>query len=115
LDLGARPLAEQHAVASLDVERLNLAVFSPGPGADRDHLALHRLFLRRIGDDDAARGLLFRFDAPHYDTVMQWTESHFEPPRTSDLKFAWHPLPESAGRKSLHVCSVKQVAGILIG
>src|SRR5438876_9872995 len=49
LDLGARPLAEQHAVAALDVERLQLARFVAHAGPNRDDLAFHRLFLSRIG------------------------------------------------------------------
>ena len=80
LDLGAGPLAEQHPVAGLDVERLDLAVLAAGTRADGDDLALHRLFLGRVGDDDAARGLLLRFDAPDQHAVVQWTESHFKPP-----------------------------------
>src|SRR5690242_17372215 len=43
LDLGAGPLAEQDAVARLDVERHDLALFVACAGTDRDHLALHRL------------------------------------------------------------------------
>ena len=58
LDLGARPFAEQHPVAGLDVERMDLAVLAARAGADGDHFALHRLFLRGVGNDDAARGLL---------------------------------------------------------
>ena len=76
LDLGAGPLAEQHAVAGLDVERLKLAVLAAGAGADGDDLALHRLFLGGVGDDDAARGLLLRLDAPDQHAVVQRTESH---------------------------------------
>src|SRR5207248_2318673 len=36
LDLGARPLSEQHAVAFFDVEWMQLAVFVANAGADRD-------------------------------------------------------------------------------
>src|SRR5690349_248696 len=57
--LGARPLAEQDAVAGLDVERAQLALVVQGAGADGDHLAFLRLLLRGVGDDDATRGLLF--------------------------------------------------------
>ena len=76
LDLGAGPLAEQDAVAGLDVERLDLAVLVAGARADGDDFALHRLFLGGVGDDDAARGLLFRFDAADEHAVVQRTESH---------------------------------------
>src|SRR5258707_7409101 len=64
LDLGARPFAEQHAVARFDVGRLDLAVLAAQAGADRDDVALHRFFLGVIGDDDPAFGLLLAFDAP---------------------------------------------------
>src|SRR6266403_3864978 len=53
LHFGARPLAEQHAVAGLDVERVQLAVLVARAGADGDDLAFHRLFLRRVRDEDA--------------------------------------------------------------
>jgi hypothetical protein len=60
LHLGARPLAEQDAVAGLHVERAKLALVVQRAGADGDHFAFLRLFLGGVGDDDAARGLLFR-------------------------------------------------------
>src|ERR1700743_81969 len=58
LDLGARPFAEQHAVADLEVDRDQLAGLVAAAGAHRRDLALRRLFLGRVGDDDAALGLL---------------------------------------------------------
>src|SRR5262245_11197205 len=58
LDLGARPLAKQHAVTGFDVDRDELAGFVTASGADRHNLTLLRLFLRGIGNDDAAGGLL---------------------------------------------------------
>src|SRR5438876_1097497 len=54
LHFGARPLAEQHPVAGLHIQRLDLAVVAAGTRPHRHHLAFHRLFLRRVGDDDAA-------------------------------------------------------------
>src|SRR5262249_53671864 len=77
LDLGARPLAEQHAVADLEVDRDQLAGFVPAAGADRRDLALGRLFLGRVGDDDAALGLLFGVDTLDHDAVVQRTEFGF--------------------------------------
>src|SRR6202790_4676904 len=56
LDLGARPLAEHHAVADLKVDRDQLAVLVAATGADADDLALRRLLLGGVGDDDAAGG-----------------------------------------------------------
>ena len=44
LDLGARPLAEQHPVADLDVDRDELAGLVAPAGADGDDLALARAF-----------------------------------------------------------------------
>src|SRR5215475_12778590 len=54
LDLGARPLAEQHPVADLDVDRDELAGLIAATRADGNNLALRGLFLRRIRDDDPA-------------------------------------------------------------
>src|SRR6202158_5468829 len=45
LDLGARPLAEQHAVADLDVDRDQLASFVAATRANSDDFALWGLFL----------------------------------------------------------------------
>src|SRR3712207_4261654 len=75
-DLGAGPLAEQDAVADLDVERLDLAVLVARAGADGDDLALLRLLLGGVGDDDAALGLLLGLDAADHDTIMKWAELH---------------------------------------
>jgi hypothetical protein len=50
LDLGARPLAEQHAVAGLDVDRDQLAAFVAAARADGDDFAFRRFFLGAIGE-----------------------------------------------------------------
>src|SRR5205807_997464 len=50
LDFRARPLAKQHRVADPQVDRDQLAVLVAPAGADRDDLALARLFLRGVGD-----------------------------------------------------------------
>src|SRR5258708_30468846 len=52
LDLRARPLAEQHAVANLEVDRNELAVLVAATGANADDLALRRLLLGGVGNDD---------------------------------------------------------------
>src|ERR1700730_18194582 len=62
LDLAARPLAEQDPVAGLPVQGMNLAVLASTPRARRDHLALLRLLLGGIGNDDAAGGFAFLLD-----------------------------------------------------
>jgi hypothetical protein len=54
LDLGAGPLAEQHPVADLEVDRDELAVLVAAARADADDLALLRLLLGGIGNNDPA-------------------------------------------------------------
>src|SRR3954466_3070521 len=76
LDLGARPLREQHAIAALDVERMQLAALVAGAGTDGEHFAFHRLFLLRVGDKNAAGGLRLRIDAADQNAVLQWTQFH---------------------------------------
>src|SRR5262245_6567920 len=74
LHFGARPLAEQHAVAGLEVERDELAGLVTAARADGDDFALRRLFLGGVGDDDAALRLLVGGDAADYDAVVQGTK-----------------------------------------
>src|SRR5688572_24776860 len=69
-------LAEQDGVALLDVEGDTLTVLVSLAGADSDHLALLRLFLGRIRDDDAADFLFFFLDALHEDAVVERSQSH---------------------------------------
>src|SRR5918993_239084 len=75
-NLRAGPLAEQDAVADLDVERLDLAVLVARTGADGDDLAFLRLLLGGVRDDDAAPGLLLGLDAADHDTIMKRAELH---------------------------------------
>src|SRR5258705_5333652 len=100
LDLGARPLAEEHAVAGLDVERMQRAVLAARARAGGDDFAFHRLFLGGVGDDDAARRLLILFDAADQDAVLQWTKSHGWSPRTRIYARIWHS-PIERDRKSV--------------
>src|SRR5262245_61343572 len=74
LDLGARPLAEQHLVAGLQVDRDQLAGLVAAARANGDDLALRRLLLGGVGDDDAALGLLFGIDAAHDNAVVERTK-----------------------------------------
>src|SRR3984885_10073275 len=76
LDLGARPLAEQNAVTSLDIECHELALFIAGTRSDGDDLALHRLLFRRVGGDEAPRGLFFGVEPTDHDPVVERTEIH---------------------------------------
>src|SRR3954449_8778364 len=66
-DLGAGPFAEQHAIVRLYVEGLQCAVITAGARANGDNLAFHRLFLGRVGDDDAAPRFFFLVDAANHD------------------------------------------------
>ena len=74
LDLGAGVLAEQDGVAGLDVEREDLAFVVGLALADRDDLAGLGLFLRRVGDDDAAADALALFNAADEDAIVQRRE-----------------------------------------
>src|SRR5580693_994441 len=76
LHFGTRPLAEQNAVARLDVEGNQLARLVAGAGADGDDFAFLRLFFRRIGNDNSTLGLFFAVEALDDDAIMQGTESH---------------------------------------
>ena len=76
LDLGARPLAEQHLVLRLQVEGDDLAALVAGAGADGDDLALLGLLGSGIGDDDAASRLGLAVDAADDHAVMQRTKLH---------------------------------------
>ena len=49
LDLGARPFAEQHAVADLEIDRDQLAGFVPAARSDRRDFALRGLLLAVSG------------------------------------------------------------------
>ena len=75
-DFAAAVLAEQDAIASLDVEGDDLAEFIAGTRAGGDDLAFHRLFLGGVGNDDPASGLLFGGDTADHDPVVQGTELH---------------------------------------
>src|SRR6266851_5605064 len=77
LDLGARPLAEQHAVADLEVDWDQLAGFVAATRTDRRDLALGGLFLGAVRNDNAALGLFFGVDTFDHDTVMQRTKFGF--------------------------------------
>src|ERR1700694_753802 len=75
-DLGARPFAEQHPVAHLDVHRDELAGLVAATGPHRDDPALLRLFLRGVGNNDAAGGFFLGIDTRKRDTIVQRTEFH---------------------------------------
>src|SRR5436305_11759186 len=68
LDFGARPFAEQHAVADLEVDRNQLAGLVAAARADRRDFALRGLFLGSVWNDDAALGFFFGVDTLDHDT-----------------------------------------------
>src|SRR5262249_20979782 len=76
LDFGPRPLAEQHPVADLDDARDELAALIATPRANGNDLSFLSFFLRSVGNDDAAAGLLFSFDPLDGDAIVKWTEFH---------------------------------------
>src|SRR5438067_2488657 len=76
LDLGAGVLREQHAVADLDVEGADLAVFEDLAVADCQDLAFDRLFLGGIGNDDSALRLLFLLHALDDHAILQRSNLH---------------------------------------
>src|SRR5690606_5301084 len=76
LDLGAAPLAEQHLVTLLEIERHELAALVARARTDGEDLALLRLLGGGVGDDDAAGGLRLAVEALDQDAVMEWTEFH---------------------------------------
>src|SRR6185295_16974107 len=76
LDLGARPFAEQDAVADLDVERNELAGLVAGAWANADDLAFLRLLLGGVRNNDAAGRLRLGFNPANDHAVVQRTEFH---------------------------------------
>src|SRR3954447_17496674 len=80
-DLGAAVLAVEHFVALGHVKRDALAGVVTEPAvADREHLALLRLLLRRVGKDDAGRRRGFLLDGLDDHTIAEWLELHRTPP-----------------------------------
>src|SRR6185312_2272195 len=71
LDLGARVLAEQNAVALLHVERTQRAFVVELTVADGDDLALDRLLLGGVRDDDATLGLLLLGEPLDHETILE--------------------------------------------
>src|SRR6266568_2022391 len=80
LDLDAGVFREEDAVAGLHVERADLAALEHLAVARGDHLALDRLLLGRVGDDDPALGLLLLRHPPHDDAVLQRSDLHGRSP-----------------------------------
>src|SRR5437762_963702 len=73
LDFLAGVLAEENRVPFLDVERRDLSILFDLALAHSDDLALLRLLLGGIGDDDPADFLFAFLEALHDDAVVQRT------------------------------------------
>src|SRR5688572_16156441 len=76
LDLLPGILPEEDAVARLDVERDALPVVLGFAVASRDDLALLRLLLGGIRDDDPADSLFAFVDARDDEAIVQWSDVH---------------------------------------
>src|SRR6187402_2492526 len=89
LDVAAAVLGEQHPVAHLHVELAQRSVLEDLAIADRDHLPLERLFLGRVGDDDAARGFFLLFQTSNHHAVLKWANVvHGEPSASGKMGLA---------------------------
>src|SRR5258706_1559338 len=76
LDLGARPLAEQHPVADLEIDRNQLAGFVAAARTNGGDFALRGLFLCAVRNDNAASCFLFGVDTLDHNAVVKRTEFH---------------------------------------
>src|SRR5438034_11687339 len=75
-DLGARPFAEQDAVADLDVDGDELATLFASAGSNGDDLALLWLLLGGVRNDDATSGLRLGIDSLDDNAVVKRSEFH---------------------------------------
>jgi hypothetical protein len=76
LDGLAAVLAEQHAIADLDIEDDELALVTALAWADGQHFTLIGLFCGVVGDDDALGGLGFLLEALDDHAIVQRTKFH---------------------------------------
>src|SRR3954454_9939325 len=76
-DVRPRPLAEQHTIADLEIDRDQLAGLVAAARTDRGDFALRGLFFGGVRNDDAALGLFFGIDPLDHDTVVQRTKFGF--------------------------------------
>src|SRR3984957_10593902 len=76
LDLVARPLAEQHAVANPEIDWNQLAGLVAATRADRRDFALRGFLLGTVRNDDAASGFVFGIDTFDHDAIVERTEFH---------------------------------------
>src|SRR6266436_5958092 len=76
LDLGARPFAEQDAVADLHIQRNQFARLVAATRPYGDDFPLGRFLFGGVRDDDAAGALLLGIDALDDDAVVKRTKLH---------------------------------------
>src|SRR5271170_2447859 len=76
LHLRARPLAEKHTVANLEIEGNELTALVAGAGPDRDDFTLLGFFFDSVWNDDAALCLILTVNAADDDAVVQWAKFH---------------------------------------
>src|SRR3954462_9828939 len=81
LDLRARPFAEQHAVANLEVDGSDFPGLIAATWTDGDHLSLRRLLFGGIRNDDSTGGLILGVDARNHYAVVKWPKLHINPPK----------------------------------
>src|SRR3954462_6147387 len=81
LDLRARPLAEQHAVATLEIDGGDFPGLIAAAWTDGDHLSLRRLLFGGIRDDDSACALAVRIEARKHHAVVKGPKLHVNPPK----------------------------------
>src|SRR5262249_21482472 len=92
------------------LHRLKLAILAARPWASRDHLALHRLFLGRVGNDHAARRLFLGFRPPDHHTVVQRPKPH-EPLLALQCNSGFDGLPPLVGHApALQATSLPRVS-----
>src|ERR1700683_1280217 len=98
LDLGARPFAEQHAIADLDVDGNELAGLVAATRANGDDLALRGFFLGCVRDNDAAGRLLLGIDALNDNAVVKRTKLHGVSPKLLNGWRKWRARPPRVPR-----------------
>src|ERR1700682_4005641 len=81
LDLRARPFAEQHTVANLEVDGDDFPGLIAAAWTDGDHLSLRRLLFDGIRNDDSTWGLIVGVDARNHDAVVKRAKLHSNPPK----------------------------------
>ena len=76
LHFGSGIFAEDDPVADFYLERQFLAVFENFSGAYGENFALGGLFLRGVGQNDAAAGFFFVIDNLDYDSISKRFQIH---------------------------------------